>query len=160
MHIISNKISRSVSLRERLSEHVRSWRGKRQETTRSEVINIVTNLLSKKSPGFDGIPNFLLKKIILAIVDPLVHIFNISLNTGSVPNLMKIAKVVPLLKKGDNQLVSNYRPISLLTSLSKILEKLVHTRTCTFFKKKQYLFELSIWVPRKSQYLACNFIFH
>ena len=104
-------------------------------TTRSEVINIVTNLLSKKSPGFDGIPNFLLKKIILAIVDPLVHIFNISLNTGSVPNLMKIAKVVPLFKKGDNQLVSNYRPISLLTSLSKILEKLVHTRTCTFFKK-------------------------
>ena len=104
-------------------------------TNTREIINIVNNLLIKKSAGFDCIPNFLLKKIIRAVVHPLVHIFNISLHTGRVPNQMKIAKVIPLFKKGDNQLVTNYRPISLLTSLSKVLEKLVFTRTTTFFKK-------------------------
>ena len=102
-------------------------------TNTSELIAIVNKLQDKKSTGYDDIDNILLKKIILYIAPPLVHIFNISFSSGSVPSNMKIAKIVPIHKKGDVKDVSNYRPISLLTSLSKVLEKLVYLRTVKFF---------------------------
>ena len=54
---------------------------------------------------------------------PLKHIVNLSLSTGEVPLLMKTAKVVPIFKSGDPTDVNNYRPISLLSSFGKILEK-------------------------------------
>ena len=99
-----------------------------------EILDIVSNLDNKKSSGYDGVNNFLLKGIIVSIVDPLVHIFNLSLLNGQVPDIMKIAKVVPLFKKGDKLEVCNYRPISLLSTLSKVLEKIIYTRTVSFFK--------------------------
>ena len=108
-------------------------------TDSSEIINIVNNLKTHKSPGFDGINNYLLKSVIKQIVEPLVYIFNLSLTSGQVPNDMKLAKVIPIFKKGDNLLVSNYRPISLLTSLSKVLEKIVYKRTIDFLNKHNIL---------------------
>ena len=74
----------------------------------------------------------LIKNVAEGIMLPLVHIYNLSMMNGSVPMSMKIAKVVPIFKKGDPKLVTNYRPISLLTSFSKILEKLIYTRTVKF----------------------------
>ena len=103
-------------------------------TYKQEIINIVSDFSSKKSAGHDDISNFLLKGVISSIADPLAHIFNLSLSNGIVPESMKIAKVIPLFKKGDKLDVNNYRPISLLCTLSKILEKIVHKRTITFFK--------------------------
>ena len=82
---------------------------------------------------YDGITNVLLKKIIHVIVFPLTHIFNLSLTTGTVPNKMKIAKVIPIFKKGDQQDVGNYHPLSILTIFSKILEKIVYSRLIAFF---------------------------
>ena len=73
--------------------------------------NRIANLKVGKSPGHDGINNHLLKNIIPQIVDPLVHIINVSLTTGLVPNNMKIARVIPIYKKGEKDDVSNYRPI-------------------------------------------------
>ena len=108
-------------------------------TNSFEIINIVNNLKTHKSPGFDGINNFLLKSVINQVVDPLVYIVNLSLLSGQVPNDMKLAKVIPIFKKGDNTLVSNYRPISLLTSLSKVLEKIVYKRTIDFLNKHNIL---------------------
>ena len=97
-----------------------------------EVLDIVNNLKINKSPGYDCITNFLLKKIITEIISPLTHIFNLSITNGIVPTKMKIAKVIPVFKKGNAEEVGNYRPISLLTSFSKILEKLIYKRTMTF----------------------------
>ena len=97
-----------------------------------EVKDIINNLNAKKSSGYDGITNFLLKNIVNEIAIPLTHILNLSLLSGKVPQKMKIARVVPIFKKGQKDLVNNYRPISLLTSFSKILEKLVYTRTVKF----------------------------
>ena len=97
-----------------------------------EIKSIVNNLNNKKSSGYDGITNFLLKSIINEILTPLTHVFNKSLLSGKVPLKMKIAKVVPIFKKGPKDMVINYRPISLLTSISKILERLVYTRTLKF----------------------------
>ena len=98
-----------------------------------EILDIINNLKMKKSAGFDGIDNYLLKSIAPQIVDPLAYIFNLSLTTGAIPDIMKTAKVVPIFKKGNSQLTSNYRPTSLLTSLSKILENIVYKRTISFF---------------------------
>ena len=101
-------------------------------TTREEITDIVNNLKLKKSSGHDGIDNCLLKSIILSIVNPLVHIFNLSLTTGYVPTNTKIAKVIPIFKKGDALETNNYRPISLLPSFSKVLERIVFIRVTAF----------------------------
>ena len=97
-----------------------------------EIKEIVNSLNNKKSSGYDGITNFLLKSIIDEIITPLTHILNQSLTYGKVPLKLKIAKVVPIYKKGPKESLNNYRPISLLTSISKILERLVYKRTLRF----------------------------
>ena len=104
-----------------------------------EVLDLVGKLASKKSAGHDGLSNFCLKAIIPEIVKPLTYIFNLSISSGIVPQKMKLAKVVPIFKKGDALVVSNYRPISLLTSISKILEKIIYSRTVNFLQEKNVL---------------------
>ena len=104
-------------------------------TTKYEITDIVTALNNKHSAGSDGISNFILKGVISSIADPLEHIFNLSITSGVFPEQMKIAKVIPLFKKGNTLDASNYRPISLLSSLSKILEKLIFLRTVKFLKQ-------------------------
>lgn len=106
-------------------------------TNEEELFNVVNSLKKRKSPGYDGISNDLIKNVILGVVKPLVHIYNLSMNNGIVPVNMKIAKVIPIFKKGDPQLLSNYRPISLLSTFSKILEKLIYVRTVKFFNVNQ-----------------------
>ena len=108
-------------------------------TNEKEVNDIVNSLKKNKSPGFDNITNELLKSIIDEIVTPLTYIFNLSMSSGVVPDKMKIAKVIPIFKKGDAQDCSNYRPISLLTTFSKILERLVYNRTINFFTRHKIL---------------------
>ena len=60
---------------------------------------------------------------------PLEHVINLSIVNGIVPDKMKNAKVIPIHRKGDPLGLSNYRPISLLSSISKVLEKIIHKRT-------------------------------
>ena len=75
----------------------------------------------------DGISSNLLKKIATQVAQPLSYIINQSLYTGIVPPRLKIARVIPLYKDNqepDNKF-ENYRPISLLTALSKVFEKVV-----------------------------------
>ena len=71
---------------------------------------------------------------------PLCHLFNLSFQTGYIPIQFKTARVVPVFKSGDKHDFSNYRPISLLSSLSKILEKIVAKQMVGFLKKHSILF--------------------
>ena len=64
-----------------------------------EIIKIIANFDQNKSPGYDGIGNFVLKRIAKEIVKPLTTIFNTSISSGEVPDSLKIAKVVPIYKK-------------------------------------------------------------
>ena len=86
-----------------------------------------------------GISTCLLKQIAPLIVNPLCHIFNLSLSTGIVPEKFKIAKVIPIFKTGDSLDPSNYRPISLLSTFSKILEKIVYNRLFTYLEANSLL---------------------
>ena len=75
----------------------------------------------------------------MALLSPLSIIFNKSLSVGTFPDKMKLADTVPLYKGKDKSVVDNYRPISLLITLSKLLEKLVHKRIYNFLDKTSYL---------------------
>ena len=90
------------------------------------VCKIVMSLKPKRSSGYDDISNALLQQIINVIKTLLCMIFNKSLLNGEFPDLMKIAKVVPLHKGGASNLPDNYRPISLLPVISKVLECIVY----------------------------------
>ena len=83
------------------------------------VEKVVKGLNPKSTCGKDGISTILLKKI-PKIKAPLTTIINQTLKTGIFPDRLKIAKVLPLSKKGDKTLFTNYRPISLLSSISTI----------------------------------------
>uniref|UniRef100_A0A8C8DB19 Reverse transcriptase domain-containing protein n=1 Tax=Oryzias sinensis TaxID=183150 RepID=A0A8C8DB19_9TELE len=81
----------------------------------------------------------LLKEVIEGILKPLVFICNLSFQSGSFPNSMKLAKVIPLYKTGNKHHFTNYRPISLLPQLSKILEKLFECRLDAFMENHKLL---------------------
>ena len=100
----------------------------------SELLDTTKTLQSKVSSDMNGLSSSFLKEIISSITSPLLHIFNLTLSKGIVPMQLKIAKVVPIFKNGDPENVDNYRPISLLCTLSKILEKIMAVRLTDYFE--------------------------
>jgi len=106
-----------------------------------EVVNIINSLNDKKSTGSDDIPSILLKWTLPIISKLLSKIFNDFARLGIYPDELKIAKVTPLHKKGDKTNVDNFRPISVLTQINKIFEKLIHTRLMEFIDKHKILKE-------------------
>jgi hypothetical protein len=96
--------------------------------TESEVFNTILALKSKKSSGYDGISNRILKHCATVISKPLSHICNFSLTKGIFPDRCKYALVLPVYKKGERTDRSNYRPISLVLALSKVMEILMYNR--------------------------------
>jgi predicted outer membrane repeat protein len=93
--------------------------------TEMEVEKVVKDFKGKLSAGVDEVPDYVVKQCIQFIKKPLVNIYNASLESGIFPDQLKIARVKPLHKKGDTKNIQNYRPISLLSVFSKILEKLI-----------------------------------
>ena len=95
----------------------------------------INNLPTKNSCGYDDISSKLLKLIAPVIIKPLLLLINQVLNTGIFPDKLKIAKVIPIYKKGDPQLFENYRPISLLPTISNVLEKIIHKQLSSYFEE-------------------------
>ena len=93
--------------------------------TENETLSIFNKLKSKNTSGKDEISNKLLESIQDDIAKPLTIFINQSLKTGIFPNALIIAKVKPLYKKFDNFCLNNYRPISLLPTISKIFERVM-----------------------------------
>ena len=91
------------------------------------------------SVGFDNISISTLKQCSHEISPVLSEIFNLSLVDGVFPDQLKIAKVIPVFKSGDKLMVSNYRPISILSPFAKILEKIVYNRLLGFVTQNDLL---------------------
>ena len=108
-------------------------------TYETEVMGIVRAFKRKRSTDNNGFDMALIKDTIEGVVKPLTYIFNLSLRTGIFPNEMKTARVIPLYKSGGKDLVTNYRPVSLLPQFSNILEKLFVTRLDSFIEKHNIL---------------------
>ena len=109
--------------------------------TETEIKNLINDLPNKLSSGYDDISNILLKKLIDVLTQPFHMLFNRSLLEGVFPVDMKLADVVPLYKSGSHFMMTNYRPISLLPTISKWLEKVVYKRVYDFFIKENLLFK-------------------
>ena len=88
----------------------------------AEVIRIIKLCKPTYSMDYDDISMWVILRIAPQVVKPLVHIINLSFSTGIFTSEMKMAKVKPLFKNGNKSDFSNYRPISLLSQFSKILE--------------------------------------
>ena len=94
---------------------------------KEEVIHTVNSCGNKSSTDCNGITMKLLKNMIKCISEPVTHICNLSFKYGIFPQKMKIVIKLSLIKSGEKNLFINYRPISLLPQLSKILEKLFNS---------------------------------
>ena len=91
----------------------------------THIIDILKQTPPKSSVDIDGISSFLLKSVKEEISIPLAHIFNESLKGGIYPENFKTSRVIPIYKAGDCSSVDNYRPISLTSSIAKLLDKIV-----------------------------------
>jgi len=109
--------------------------------TEEIIINIINKLPNKKSCGTDNISNKLLKKIKHFISGPLTLIVNQCLTTGIFPDNFKVSKIIPIYKKDDRKLLTNYRPISLLPTMSKIIERIMHGQLYNYFNDNNLIAE-------------------
>ena len=102
------------------------------------ILNIINKLPNKNSCGFDNLSTKIIKALKDSLIKPLTLIINQILNAGVFPPQLKIAKVIPILKKDDNKMFNNYRPISLLPVLSKVVEKVISSQINDFLKQTTY----------------------
>ena len=115
-------------------------RFKFQNVDESCIIKIFKELKPKSSTDHEGMSVKILKNVSTKLASPLAIIVNQSLNSGIVPQALKVSKVNPVFKKNDNTLCDNYRPIALLPTISKILEKIVHKQLITYLINSKLLF--------------------
>ena len=97
------------------------------------IVNIINKLPNKNSCGYDNFSTKIIKALKDSLIKPLTLIINQILNTGVFPSQLKIAIVIPIFKKDDNKIFNNYRPISLLPALSKVVEKVICSQINNFF---------------------------
>ena len=103
-----------------------------------EVSSIIEGL-GKTAPGVDGLTGHILKLLASVIVRPLVHLTNLCLQEGKFPENLKNALVIPIYKSGDKTLPQNYRPISLISNISKIIERVLHKRIYDFLESEKLI---------------------
>ena len=105
--------------------------------SRGFLLKQLRGLNPHKAIGLDGISSRVLRDSADAIIEPVSHIINISILTETVPSSFKQAKVIPLFKKGNKSDPSNYRPVSVLNVLSKVLERAVYNQLSGYLEKKK-----------------------
>ena len=117
---------------------------------------MINKLKSKNSSGKNKISNNLLKSIRVDIAKPLTIVINQSLKTGVFPDALKIAKVKPLYKNGDNFCLNKYRPILLLPTISEIFERVMFTQLYSYLNANNLLSEQQYgFRSQHSTELAC-----
>ncbi len=110
-------------------------------TDPNEIKKLIMSFKPKKSAGDDGITMQLLRWVSDSCSGPVATLINMSLEQGIFPCAMKLAKVIPIFKAKSKEQFANYRPISLLSNISKILEKVVHKRLYSFIEKHDILYD-------------------
>ena len=101
----------------------------------------LSSLNCNKATGLDQLAACLLKDSAFYISKPICYILNMLITTGTVPKLWKSAKFMPILKSRSAELPQNYRPISVLPVLSKILEKSIHSQLLSYLERNKLLSE-------------------
>lgn len=115
-----------------------------QPVTSNDIIETVNGLSSSRSCDIYGLSNCFVKQIILLIVTPLVFLTNLCFANNVFPKCLKVSKVIPLHKKGDYCNLGNYRPISLVPVISKIIESVMYKQLVNFFESKNYYHQCNL----------------
>ena len=120
-------------------------------TKKEEIYKIISSVNSNKSCGSNSIPTKVLHLLQDQISNHLATVCNLSFSTGVFPAILKTAKVISIHKKNSKLEVSNYRPISLLSNIDKIFEKLMHSRLIEFLEGKKFSITDSLGLEKISQ---------
>ena len=107
----------------------------------NKVLSAIKELSKSKSTGPASIPSKFLKLFQTALSKPVSLIANLSFSTRSFPDNLKITNAIPIFKKEDHTICNNYCPISLLSNLNKIIEKLIHAHLTMFLNKHDIIYE-------------------
>ena len=100
--------------------------------TTVNLIQTIGKISLNKASGLDKIPIKLIKLAGDTIYDSLLHIFNLVLDTAVFPDDLKLAKITPIHKEGDKAECGNYRPISVVPTVAKILEKIIYDQLSSY----------------------------
>ena len=109
------------------------------EPTNSAELHLIIKEMKNVGSGLDNINAKIFKSTYPTIISELVHFVNICLGKGIFPENMKIAVVKPIYKNGNRSMMSNYRPISILPYISKLIEKIIHKRLMAYLTQHQIL---------------------
>ena len=101
----------------------------------NEVYNLIHSLGLRRAAGNDGIDSYFIRISCDVITPYITQLYSLSFDFGIYPECLKTAKIIPIFKAGLKTEVNNYRPISLLSNFSKILEKLIYSRLTKFLEK-------------------------
>ena len=112
-------------------------------TTPEDVKSEIKTLNNNKPSGTSSILTKIFKTFDKPLSKPVADLINLSFSTGKFPSL-QIAKVIPIFKKGDKLDCNNYRPISLIFNISKIIEKLMHRRLFLYLAQNSFLYNLQL----------------
>ena len=107
-------------------------------TCPQELSNILKNSKNKLNAGSDHILTKILKSSPDNILLALSHVFNLSMSKGEFINCFKLTTVCPVYKKGDSNNINNYQLVSLLSNISKLLEKVIYNRLYSFLEKQNF----------------------
>jgi hypothetical protein len=110
------------------------------KTTSREIERIIFSLKPSQTHGYDEISNNMLKICKSFISEPVSYLCNKMLFEGIFPDRLKYTTIIPIYKRGDKNLVLNYRPISILTSINTIFEKVIYSFSFIFLSKILYMF--------------------
>ena len=118
--------------------------------TLPELSEAISSMSSSRAVGVDGVPLFAIVRSFAVIGPHLLHIINHSISSSVFPSAWKLARVIPVHKSGDTSDPSNYRPISILSALSKIMEKVVSRQLVSYLVKNNVL------SPHQYAYRPCH----
>ena len=104
------------------------------------ILNIFKNTNVPKAAGLDNLSGRFLKDGAAFLSKPFTDLCNLSIISGKFPDYCKIANLKPIYKKGFLTEASNYRPISLLSLISKVIEKVIHDQTSVFVNSRNLLY--------------------
>jgi hypothetical protein len=105
-------------------------------------IDKIIDKLNNCAVGWDQLPAFIFKDNKDPLSGILNHIMNLSLEQGTFPKELKLANIIPIFKAGETDIIGNYRPVSLLTTVSKVFERAIYNRLVSFITQQKILYSL------------------
>lgn len=137
-HDIDNQVTKTVDVIDKICPT--KLINPEHHVNAEKISKIIKKLKIKKAPGLDGIPNILVKRLPIVAIEHLTNIINACIDHCYFPMQFKTAKVIPILKpKKDHKCALSYRPISLLSSIGKIFERVIRDKLIVFLTEKSII---------------------